>query len=244
MAKRITKHPRLVDRDYEILDHLRRYRMTTREVLHRLYFSDSELNAVTKVTSRLVDHGFLNRYELYSGRSYFVVGPESAKLLGLSPKKCKPIGTQALPREYGILLYCCTTDTPRERLLVSELHERIPNFTGKRSDCGHYYLDNDGESVRLAHIRVDQGGPPDHVVRKCREDLELQLRIAAVRTLMEQDRFVIAIITATQEKAAAIREAIQRHTWSVRFRVEAVEELAQLLASASSNTRSLSEGDP
>ena len=168
MARRITKHPRLVDRDYEILDHLRRYRMTTREVLHRLFFSDSELNAVTKVTSRLVDHGFLNRYELYSGRSYFVVGPESAKLFGLSPKKCKAIGTQALPREYGILLYCCMASTPRERLLVSELQQKIPNFTGKRSDCGHYYLDHDGENVRLAHIRVDQGGPPDHVVRKCR----------------------------------------------------------------------------
>jgi hypothetical protein len=242
MARRITKHPRLVDRDYEILDHLRRYRMTTREVLHRLFFSDSELNAVTKVTSRLVDHGFLNRYELYSGRSYFVVGPEAIKLFGLSPKKCRAIGTQALPREYGILLYCCMANTPRERLLVSELQQKVPNFTGKRSDCGHYYLDHDGETVRLAHIRVDQGGPPDHVIRKCREDLEMQLRIAAVRTLIEQDRYLVAIITATEEKAAAIREAIERHSWNVRFRVEAVEDLAQLLASGSSS-RSPFEGD-
>ncbi len=120
MAKRITKHPRLVDRDYDILDHLRRYRLTTREVLHRLFFADCEPNAVTKVTSRLVDHGFLNRYELYTGRSYYVIGPESAKLLGISLKKCKPLGTQALPREYGILLFCCMTPTPRERLLVSD----------------------------------------------------------------------------------------------------------------------------
>lgn len=242
MARRITKHPRLVDRDYEILDHLRRYRMTTREVLHRLFFSDSELNAVTKVTSRMVDHRFLNRYELYSGRSYFVVGPESAKLLGLSPKKCKPIGTQALPREYGILLFSCMTDTPRERLLVSELHERLPNFTGKRSDCGHYYLDNDGQHIRLAHIRVDQGGPPDHVIRKCREDLEMQIRVTAIRELIEQDRFLISIITATEEKAAAIREAIERHTWNARFRVEAVEDLAQLLASASPSRSPLEGG--
>lgn len=241
MAKRITKHPRLVDRDYEILDHLRRYRLTTREILHHLFFQDSELNAVTKVTSRLVDHRFLNRYDLYSGRSYFVIGPESAKLLGVSPKKCKPLGSQALPREYGILLYCCMSDTPRERLLVSELQQRLPGFTGKRSDCGHYYLDHDGDNIRLANMRVDQGGTPDHVVRKCREDLDVQLQRATIRSLIEQDRFIIAIITSTQEKAASIQEAIQRHTWNVRFRVEPVEELAQLLTSVS-GLRSPDEG--
>lgn len=239
MAKRVTKHPRLVDRDYEILDHLRRYRLTTREVLQRQFFSDLELNAVTKVTSRLVDHGFLNRYDLYSGHSYFVIGPEATKLFGVSPKKCKPLGTQALPREYGILLFCCMAETPRERLLVSELQKKLPDFTGKHTDCGHYYLDHDGSMVRLANMRVDQGGPPDHVARKCRDDLEMQMRHTPVRTLVEQDRFMVAIITATDEKAAAIKEALKRHTWPVRFRVEPVPQLAELLARYS-NSRPLS----
>lgn len=39
---------RLLDRDYEILEHLMTYRVTTREVLHRQFFADSELNAVSE----------------------------------------------------------------------------------------------------------------------------------------------------------------------------------------------------
>ena len=75
MSRPPTKTPRLGDRDYEIFEHLTRYHITTREVLRRLFFSDSEENAVTKVTSRLTLHGYLNRYELYPPRTYFVVGP-------------------------------------------------------------------------------------------------------------------------------------------------------------------------
>jgi hypothetical protein len=48
---------RLLDRDYEILEHLMTYRVTTREVLHRQFFADSELNAVSKVTTRLTEKG-------------------------------------------------------------------------------------------------------------------------------------------------------------------------------------------
>ena len=89
MPRRPTKKPRLGDRDYEIFEHIMRYRLTVPEVLHKLFFSDSELNAVTKVTSRLVLHNYLNRYELYDPRVYFTIGPEAARFLGLSQKKTK-----------------------------------------------------------------------------------------------------------------------------------------------------------
>lgn len=64
MTRKRTRNPRLSDRDYELFEHIMRYHLTTREVLHRLFFSDSDENAVTKVTSRLVLHGYLSRYEL------------------------------------------------------------------------------------------------------------------------------------------------------------------------------------
>ena len=51
MPRRLKKQPtRLQDRDYELLEHVLRYRVTTREILHRLFFSDSEPNAATLAT--------------------------------------------------------------------------------------------------------------------------------------------------------------------------------------------------
>jgi hypothetical protein len=230
MPRKLTKRPRLGDRDYEIFQHLLRYRLTTREVLHRLLFADSEINAVTKVTSRLTKHGYLNRYELYTPRSYFVLGPQAAKILGVSPKKTNSLGPLALAREYGNLAYCCLAESPRERLLVSEIRERDPKFLQAKLDSSHYYLDDDGETVRLGYIRVDLGGPPDHVVRKCTEDLEDRYVHTGFRELIDQGRFLIGIVTGREEKKETIRDALRRHRWPIRFRVEVVSDLVHLIA--------------
>lgn len=228
MPRPATQRPRLGDRDYEIFQHLLRYRITTREVLHKLLFSDSEINAVTKVTSRLTKHGYLNRHELYAPRNYFVLGPKSAAFLGISQKKTNALGPLALAREYGALVYCCLAETPRQRLRVSEIRERDPQFVQGKLDSSHYYLDNDGETVRLGYIRVDHGGPPDHVVRKCKEDLEQRYAHEAFRELIDQGRFLIAVVTGREEKKQAIHEALRRHRWSIRFRIEVVSDLVHL----------------
>ena len=47
----------LTQRDYAILRHVARYRLTTREALHRALFPHVAINAVTKVTSALLDRG-------------------------------------------------------------------------------------------------------------------------------------------------------------------------------------------
>ena len=224
------KNPRLVDRDYDILEHLMRYRMTTREVLHQLFFPESEINAVTKVTSRLVRHKFLSKFELLPSHSYFVIGPEAAKVLGVSPNKCKAIGPQALLREYGTLLFCCKGEPARERLRVSEIRHKQPDLLHRGIDSSHYYLDNDGETVRLAYIRVDHGGQPDHIARKCEEDISRRSSIPALASMIDADRFMIAIVTGHANKAEDIRECFRRRKWPVFFRVEVVEELAQLIS--------------
>jgi hypothetical protein len=229
MPRRPARHPRLADRDYEIFEHLTRYRVTVREVLHKLFFDDSEPNAATKVTSRLVQHGFLNRYELYGPRSYFVIGMEGARILGLSQKKTKPLGPQALTQEFGTLAYCWLGTEERERLLVREVQAKFPHLLAGKLDSSHYYLDRDGEQTRLGYIRVDQGGTPDHVVRKCRDDLQERERIPAWKAAIEGDRFLIAVATTHQDKAAAIRESLRRHTWPIRFRIEVIPDLIQLI---------------
>ncbi len=229
MPKKRIKHPRLVDRDYEILEHIARYRLTTREVLHRLFFTDSEVNAVTKVTSRLVENRFLNRFDLHSGKSYFVFAPNSARLLGISLKKTNALGPQALVQNYGILQFCCLSEHPRERLLVQELAQRFTDLRGKHLRAGSFYIDSQSGETRLASIRVDHGGPSAHVVRKCRGDLESIVSNKAIAGLINEQRFMFAIITANEQKVSDIQEALKRQTWPVQFRVEAVPDLGPLL---------------
>jgi hypothetical protein len=120
MTRTQVRHVRLGPRDHDIFDHVRRYRLTTRDVLHRLFFPEVKPNAVTKVTSRLCDSGFLNRFDLYESRDYFVLGAEAARLLGVPQKRTEGLGVQALPIEFATLLYC-TGAGDRERLTREEL---------------------------------------------------------------------------------------------------------------------------
>ncbi len=224
-----TKRIRLGDRDYEIFEHILRYHMTTREVLHRLFFSDSDPNAVTKVLSRLTEHEYVRRYEMYPQRSYYVLGPQATKLLGTSLKRFKPLGPLALAREFATLAFCCLSNEKRVRLTVREIHDRHPQLVQPEIDSSHYYLDNDGTTTRLAYIRVDGGGTVDHILRKCRDDVRHRIRHQTFRDLVDNDRFMIAVVTAREEKAAFLHDAIKRQDWKCRFRIETVPELAQLI---------------
>lgn len=224
-----TKRIRLGDRDYEIFEHILRYHMTTREVLHRLFFSDSDPNAVTKVLSRLTEHEYVRRYEMYPQRSYYVLGPEATKLLGCSPKRFEPLGPLALAREFAVLAYCCLSNDKRVRLTVREVAQIQADLLQPKLDSSHYYLDDDGTARRLAYIRVDCGGSADHIVRKCREDIRRRERLAAFAPYINSQRFLISLVTAREEKAAVIHEALKRQQWPCLFRIETVPELAQLI---------------
>jgi hypothetical protein len=228
MPRTQARNVRLGPRDHDIFEHVRRYRLTTREVLHRLFFPEVKPNAVTKVTSRLCDGGFLRRFDLYESRDYFVLGPEAARILGVPQKRTEELGVQARPIEYATLLFC-TGAGDRERLTRDELKAHHPSILVPGVDSSHYYLDRDGGKTRLASIRVDCGGPPDHVARKCRDDLDRRLEHDAFKDLIANDQFMIAILTGREEKASAIHETLKRHPWPNRFRLSVIPELVHLV---------------
>jgi hypothetical protein len=70
------------ERDAAILEHLRRYHLTTPEILHRLFFPGVGLNAVRKVTSRLIRERRISPARLFEQRKYFVLTPREAERLG------------------------------------------------------------------------------------------------------------------------------------------------------------------
>jgi hypothetical protein len=232
MARRRTKHPQLRDRDWEVLEHVARYHMSTPEVLHRLFWDDDDgRTAVTKVTSRLTDHGFLNRHDFVRTRSYFTLGPKGTRSLGIPQKRANPLGPQALCQAYGVLGFCCLKEEERERLLVREIQEINPGYLHRGVEAGPYYLETENERASLAFIRVDGGGSAEHVARKCKEDVQKREKVPALRELIGQGRFVIAVVTAEvpkDAKAAEIRDAVQRQKLPIRVRVESVPDLFEL----------------
>lgn len=219
-------------RDDEILDHVMRYRITTPAVLHRLFFDDSDRNAVTKVTSRLCQQGYLASYELYGSNVYFALGKNGARWKGLRATLVKPLGRQALYREFGVLAFCCLQPTLRERQRFSEIARNQPQIIAPHIDSSHYYVDHDesGSLTRLGCIWVEAGGSADHVVRIVRQKIvEPRQAVPALRQAIQQGGFVVAIVTYHEEKRQQIIHALKSLQTTVHFRIEVVPELRLLL---------------
>jgi len=230
MARKPTERPRLTERDYDIFSHLKRYRITTPEILHRHFFADSERNAVTKVTSRLVKHEYLRRHDLYTPRKYFTIGPKAARIVGTSPKHGAPRGPEALAREFGTLEFCLGGTTLRERLLVREVNDINPDLLARHIRSSSYYLDKHEETVRLGFIRVDFGSELNHLTRKLREDIDHRYEHEAFRPFIDEGRFLIALVVAQKERKEDVRAALRRDDWPVVFRIEVVSDLVHLIA--------------
>ena len=105
----------MTDRDQQIIRHTDRYRIGTNAAYHSLVFDGQSLNAVTKVTARMCREGWLQRYRLVPPEDYFTLGPKAVRHLGYSLKRTEPLGPQALPIDYAVLLFA--THGGRTRLL-------------------------------------------------------------------------------------------------------------------------------
>lgn len=201
---------RLTARDRQIVDHVGRYRLSTVEVLSPVVLAGLSRNAVTKLVNRLCDGDYLQKYTLLHPTQYFVLGAAGANLLGLGLHRTAPLGPQSLPTEYGLLIYATLAKHPRTRLTKAEVLRKCPWLPPALADAPHC-ADEQHDVLEL--VRVDLGGPADHVARKCFADLNQRRRLRDFPPLVAQGRFRLVIITATKEKATAVRQALDRHDW-------------------------------
>lgn len=199
---------RVMKRDRAILQHLSRYRMTTNEVIQRLFFPRQKPNAVTKVTARLTERGLLRQFPLYHPRNYFTLGDEGVAVMGLPPGRAEGLGPQSLPIEFGVLNYALLGAAQHQRLTRDELVKRYPFFG--EGTCEQTYTECDGV---LELVRVDLGGAADHVARKCFRDISQRSETNGFVALLRENRFRLVVVTCTKEKAAAISNALSGHLW-------------------------------
>ena len=62
-------------------------------------------------------------------------------------------------------------------------------------------------------LRVDLGGKPDHIARKCAANIQLRLARNGFLPFVQTGGFRLVVITGTTEKAAALRAALDQHLW-------------------------------
>ncbi len=212
------------NRDQEIISLTQRYRLATNATIHRHLFVGKSINAVTKVTSRLCREGMLQRYPLIPPEDYFTLGPYSAKQLGLAKHRTEPLGPQALPTDYAVLLYASMGE--RVRLADNELLEIVPWLPSE-----FYYAPHCKTAKGVLElIRVDLGGSPYHLAKKCAADYSRRLEHSEFRELLCQNRFQLVVLTTTQIKARLIRQSIESMAWehAIRLHLAIIPRLAFL----------------
>ena len=222
---------KLQDRDHELLEFVMRYRIATREVLHRNFFSDSELNAVTKVTSKLVERHFLARHPFIGQASYFTLGTAGAKHFGAPFRSSLPLGPQSLLTQFGLLEYCNAPGVKRTRLRVRELQQKYQAILQKGVEAANYVLDATVIPTRFQFVRVDGGGTADHALRKLRNALACRLKNPICGRLIADNRFDLACVTCSKERADEIRVRVEEEKFPCPVVLFVLPELTSLLKS-------------
>ena len=228
---RQTARTELGKRDRSILADIARFRLTTNEMLHARYFVNSQPNAVVKVTSRLVRQSWLSAFPLLNRQQYFVAGTRLVKLNGLPISRSRPLGPQSLSMAYAVAKYCFATENVASPAEEAEVRTAFPWMPDELLN-GIQLLEPSIAGTTLRLVRVDLGGTPEHVTKKCLHDLTVRQTAAEFNQLVAQKRFVQVVLTASATKQELIQKTIAARQWpkGMRFQVFVVPELAQLLA--------------
>ena len=227
-------------RDEAILRHVQRYRITTRKALHRTLFPKVAINAVTKVTTRLLAEGWLNQYPVFYKSHYFTLAPRAADLLRTTeagPVLALDTGgldADSFRASYGVLAFCCLLKTPRCRLLACEVEKDYPQLYFPDLDSDRYFLDATQRPMTSGIMFVDDGRGVERMVAGYHDDLRTRCGRPDFQEFLGAARFRLAVVTATTERAAAIGHCLRQQEWPQRLRtsVEVAPKLTYCFSDA------------
>jgi hypothetical protein len=214
---------KLTGRDYEILRHLLRYKVATREMFHRALFAKVSRNAVTKVVTRLVAHGWLKRHPFLVASCYFTLTDQAARLFGIPEAAIeKPIPPRQMIQDYAVAAYCCLGEKPRSLLTAEEIQQDHPHLWFDQLISDRYYVDSGFRPELVGQIVVDDGTAPQTFLEGCRQDVVTRAKRAAVRKLIQGGTYRLSVLTAIPEKASVLKSGLKKLDWPEGLRTEVV----------------------
>lgn len=221
----------LGSRDRAILDCVRRYRVITNEMIQKQFLAGLQMNAVTKVSSRLAESGWLTRHNYLNGRLYFSAGKKLCIQHCMPFSRTHPLGLQSLAISMATAEVCLLVND-KIRLLSQEDLCRDWNWIPKhhRSMIYASIAETDTKPT-LFMLRFDLGGTSQHLVSKCFKDWKTRSGTNGFVSLMEHKRFVQILVTTSDRKKAKIAEDLKRKNWpdGTRFEFVLSKELENIL---------------
>jgi len=224
-------------RDETILEHVRRYHLTTDEILASLFFEGASVRAARKVTTRLKAEGKLARHRFFEGRVLVQLTPRAAEAMGEHRSIARKFNYQGLVNAYGVLLFCAKFGI--DKFTAREFIEKFPDLHRRGTRASNYYVDNADGAKRLGFIQVDSGREPRQLVQKVRKIISRAYGVPNFAKLIQSGRFVVAIATPSEGKKTLLQRALAEEPPSpVRYRVEVLDELGHLLINPPTKLRS------
>jgi hypothetical protein len=220
------------DRDEAILEHIRRYHLSTNEVLHRKFFSGANDAAVRRVVSRLVRERKLRSLELFDNRKYHVLTPREAEARGEHRCIGRGFNYQGFVNAYAVLCFCHTHGV--EIFTAKEFEATFPDLLVRGVRSRNYYLERGEGQNRLGFILVDYGTNPEKIARKVTRIIARGFALETFTQLIQGGRFVVAVLTPTEQKQWLVRTAVEADPPEfVKIRLEVVPELQDILVNRS-----------
>ena len=214
---------KLTTRDYEILQHLLRYKVASREMFHQALFAKVSLNAVTKVVTRLVANGWLKRHPFLVASCYFTLTDKAARLFGVPEAAIeRPMPSRQILAEYAMAAYCCLGDKPRKRLMPDEVRQDYPQLFIEELDVDHYYLDANFRPDLLGRVYVRRRRSAAAAAGKLPAGHRRRCKRAAFRKLVAGGGFRLTVLTAVPEKASVLKAGMKKIDWPEGLRTEVV----------------------
>ena len=215
-------------RDELILEHVRRYHLTTDEILASLFFENASVRAARKVTTRLKQEGKLNRFRFFEGRVLCQLTPRAAEALGEHRSISRKFHYQGLVNAYGVLLFCANFGV--DKFTAREFMDKFPDLHRRGTRASNYYVDNADGEKRLGFIQIDSGGDAKNLVKKIRKIIARAYGVPNFAKLIQGGKFMVAVVAPSAGKKALIERALgDEPTSPVKYRVVAIDELGHLL---------------
>lgn len=232
-------------RDFDVLEHIARYRVGTLQSLKSTVFYGKSINVVGKVTRRLVRQGWLAQHQ--AGPFFFVytLSRKTCCLLDLPVELApKAMSGDALVADYGVLEYCCVERQDRNRLTRDELREAYTSFYSADLDGGRFLWDGGFRPAKLGLMWVDRCGDLEAFIAECRKEWEARWASTSVRDAVGRSGLRLVLLTGTEERALILRRLVGTMAWpaKVPVAVEVVPRLLQLYLRLEPFARSSGKG--
>ena len=220
------------DRDEAILDHIRRYHLSTTEALRRKFFPETSEAAVRQVVARLIQERKVRSFDLFDNRKYYVLTPREAVARGEHRCISLAFNYQGFVNAYAVLWFCVAHGV--DIFTAKEFETQFPDLLIRGVRTRNYYVERSETENRLGFILVDYGASPETLAGKVRRIIARGYTLPAFTRLIQRGRFVVAILTPNAEKKTLIRTLIEADPPTfAKIRIEVVPELQDVLVNRS-----------